>query len=77
MQITVGKFDRSSSSVPVTFEHMGVRHERSVNACLTDKGRYDEEATAARVNDVAAGVAHKIQLGVITNPPEPEVSPEA
>jgi hypothetical protein len=77
MQITIGKFDRSSSSVPVTFEHKGVRHERSVNACLTDKGRYDEEATAARVDDVAAGVAHKIELGVITNPPEPEEAPEA
>lgn len=72
MQITIGKFDRSSNTVSVTFEHKGVRHTRSVNACLNARGRYDESATSLRVDDVAAGVAHKIEIGAITNPPQPE-----
>jgi urease beta subunit len=49
------------------FEHKGVTHYREVNACLDEDGAYDEEATAARVVDVARGVAVKIELGVIVN----------
>jgi hypothetical protein len=72
MKITIGTFDSGTGSVPVTFEHKGVRHSRSVNACFTDKGRFDKAATATRVDEVAQGVAHKIDLGVIANPPAPE-----
>lgn len=69
MKITIGKFDAETRTVPVTFVHDGVTHSRAVNACLTDQGAYDQEATKARVDEVALGVEHKIALGVITNPP--------
>jgi hypothetical protein len=41
-------------------------HERSVNVVFTD-GKYDEELTLERIQEVANGVAHKISCGVITN----------
>lgn len=68
MQTSIGTFDSDSNSVEVTFEHDGVTFTRSVNACLDEEGQYDEAATAARVEAVARGVAHKIEIGVITNP---------
>jgi len=72
MKITIGKFRTATGTVPVTFEHEGVRHRRDVNACLTDAGKFNAKATAARVEEVALGVAHKIELGVIANPePDP------
>ena len=78
MKTTIGKFDADTRSVPVTFEHAGVKHERSVNACIGADGAYDEAATANRVKEVAQGVVHKIEMGAITNPPpEPEVSEAA
>lgn len=76
MKITIGKYDAVTRSVPVTFEHDDVKHERSVNACLTKAGGYDKKATAERVEEVASGVQHKIELGVITNPPAEEAPPE-
>lgn len=72
METAIGKYDAATRTVPVTFKHDGVEHSRSVNACLTDAGRYDAKATAARVEDVARGVEHKINSGVITNPPPAE-----
>ncbi|PKP98001.1 MAG: hypothetical protein CVT74_12350 [Alphaproteobacteria bacterium HGW-Alphaproteobacteria-13] len=73
MQITIGKYDPASRSVPVTFVGEGpagdVTHSRRVNAVLTAAGKYDRKATAARVEEVARGVAAKIAAGVITNPP--------
>ncbi|WP_303828875.1 hypothetical protein [Asticcacaulis taihuensis] len=77
MKTTIGTFNSATRSVSVTFEHNGVTHTRDVNACLTDKGHYDKKATAARVQEVANGVTHKIESGAITNPPEPEAEPEA
>jgi hypothetical protein len=77
MEFRIGKFDASARTVPVTFEHAGVTHKRDVNACLTDAGSYDKKATTARVEEVAQGVAHKIELGVITNPPPEPEAPEA
>lgn len=65
----IGKFDPDTRSVPVTFTSGEIVHTRSVNAVLKDDGGYDKAATKARVDDVARGVAHKIELGVITNPP--------
>jgi len=74
METRIGKFDATTRTVPVTFEHEGVTHQRNVNACLTSTGGYDKKGTAARVEEVAQGVAQKITLGVITNPPpEPEL----
>lgn len=78
---SIGKFDRDTRSVPVTFISGDIVHKRSVNAVLTSDGSYDKAATKARVDEVGLGVAHKIGLGVITNPPpEPElpaISPQA
>lgn len=76
MEIRIGKFDATARTVPVTFDHKGVTHKRDVNACLTGAGGYDKKATAERVDEVAQGVAHKIELGVITNPPPEPEAPE-
>jgi hypothetical protein len=78
MKTTIGDYDAATKTVPVTFEEGDVTHERSVNACHDEAGSYDATATAARVADVARGVAVKIGLGVITNKPaEPEAAPAA
>ena len=69
MDIRIGKFDADSRTVPVTFTSGDVKHERTVNAVTKDDGSYDKAATKARVEEVGQGVAHKIALGVITNPP--------
>lgn len=74
MDIRIGKFDPDTRTVPVTFTSGDVKHDRTVNAVLKDDGSYDKVGTKARVDEVAQGVAHKIGLGVITNPPpEPEL----
>lgn len=72
MEYLIGKYDPATRSVPVTFEHNGVKHSRSVNACTTQDGAYDKKATAARVVEVATGVQSKIEIGVITNSPAGE-----
>ena len=41
-------------------------HERSVNVCYDAEGAYDADATAVRITEVSAGVAHKIAVGVIS-----------
>ena len=41
-------------------------HERSVNVCYDAYGAYDADATALRITQVGAGVAHKIAVGVIS-----------
>jgi hypothetical protein len=76
MQTTIGAFDAATKSVPVTFVHDApsgetITHDRAVNACLDESGSYDAEATTARVEEVARGVAVKIAVGAITNPPPP------
>ncbi len=68
MKITIGAFDATTRTVAVRFEHDDVTHDRPVNACLDKAGGYDAKATAARVDQVALGVAAKIELGVITTP---------
>lgn len=73
---SIGKFDPDTRSVPVTFTSGDIVHKRSVNAVLKNDGSYDKAATKARVEDVGLGVAQKIALGVITNPP-PEPEPSA
>ena len=66
MKIEIGKYDRTARTVPVTFTSGEIVHQRDVNAVLTAGGKYDAEATAARVDEVALGVAHKIDIGAIT-----------
>ncbi|GGZ32013.1 hypothetical protein [Asticcacaulis endophyticus] len=68
MKTNIGAFDPEAKAVEVEFSHNGVTHIRPVNACLTDKGKYDAKATTARVAEVANGVQAKIEAGVITNP---------
>lgn len=72
MKTTIGDYNAATGQVSVTFEHANVTHTRGVNAVLTEKGRYDPKATAARVEEVTRGVEHKIGLRVITNPPPVE-----
>jgi hypothetical protein len=76
MKITIGGYDADTRTVPVTFEHQGVTHARSVNACHDADGGYDASATADRVAQVALGVAAKIAVGAIANPPEDEPAAE-
>lgn len=65
MQIAIGRVDRESGTVEVRFEQGGRVHIRRVNAVIGPDGRHDRAATVARVDQVAAGVAHKFALGVI------------
>jgi len=74
MQTTIGPYDPATRTVPVTFTAGKLVHERTVNACLKDGG-YDQAATADRVAQVARGVATKMDLGVITDQPEPQAVP--
>jgi hypothetical protein len=72
----IGKFNPDTRSVPVTFTSGEIVHKRDVNAMLKEDGSYDKLGTAARVEEVAQGVAHKIEAGVI-NMPKPLAAPEA
>jgi hypothetical protein len=75
MNITNNGFNADNRTVSATFSHEGVTHTRDVNACLDEVGGYDEEATAARLEEVGAGVAAKIGAGAVTNPPAIEEEP--
>lgn len=70
INITIGKFDRATGTVPVVFEQDGKSHSRTVNAVIRADGRHDRAATEARVNEVAAGVAHKFAAGLLGTPEE-------
>ena len=74
MDIIITPPAEASRQVSVVFTDGDVTHSRSVNACFKSDGTYDDVATAARVDEVGAGVAIKIGLGVIkTDPPaEPQ-----
>lgn len=61
--------------IKVSFTDGTITHERTVNVCYDADGNYDESATDERIQEVANGVAHKIAVGVITNP-EPVNNPE-
>jgi hypothetical protein len=55
--------------IEVTFtqDDPEVTHTRMVNVCFEADGTtYDSNATDARIAEVAAGVAHKIAVGVIS-----------
>lgn len=66
MRTRIGNFDPSDQTVPVTFSYAGINHRRSVRACLDAAGSYDQDATAARVAEVALGVAAKIDSGLLS-----------
>lgn len=77
MNVKVGRFDKATRTVPVTFTSGDIVHERRVNACLKPDGSHDSKATKLRVAEVARGVAVKIGLGVIAAPEIEEEAPEA
>lgn len=72
MKITIGKIDTATGTVPVIFEQDGKRHERAVNAVISPDGKHDRKATAARVDEVAGGVANKFALGLLGDAAAPE-----
>lgn len=54
-----------AGQVAVTFTAGKVTHKRQVNAVFDAAGKYDKAATAARVDQVGAGVLAKIAAGAI------------
>ena len=56
------------TDIEVEFEsdNPNVTHTRKVNVCFDGSGNYDLVATKARCAEVAMGVEHKINLGVIS-----------
>ena len=73
----IGTFNTTTKTVPVTFTSGEIVHTRDVNAVLKASGTYDKSATAARVAEVALGVAAKIGLGVIKVAPIEEEADNA
>lgn len=65
MRTMIRKFDPETRTVPVTFSHNGTLHRRAVNAVIDADGNYDREATRERVAEAAAGVAQKIDMGLL------------
>lgn len=59
------------NKVKVTFicDEPNITHIRYVNAVMDKSGAYDKIATLERVEQVAQGVQHKINAGVITDQP--------
>lgn len=76
IQYAIDSYDPDTRQVSVTFVYAGVTHTRFVNAVMSPSGAYDEHGTELRIVEVARGVEHKIDLGVIQNLPEPVESPE-
>ena len=72
----IGKYDPETRSVPVTFTSGEIIHTRTLNAVLKEDGSYDCAATKIRVAEVAQGVAHKIDAGVIAMPKPEAETPE-
>jgi hypothetical protein len=55
--------------VTFTSDSPALTHTRNVNVCYEADGTtYDAAATIVRVEEVAAGVAHKVDVGVIAAP---------
>lgn len=73
MEVSIGRYDKATGTVTATFTEGEIVHKRRVNACLTASGSYDSKATAARVGEVALGVAAKIAAGAITAEEVPSI----
>lgn len=69
MQIQIGRLDRRTGQVSVLFTDGDFAHARFVNACFREDGSHDRKATAARVAEVAQGVAAKRASGAFNLPP--------
>lgn len=67
LKYNIAKLEKDAKTVDVTFidENLDITHTRSVNVVFTE-GEYDEEATKLRVEEVARGVQHKIDVGIIS-----------
>jgi hypothetical protein len=53
--------------VTFTSDDPAITHTRMVNVCFEADGTtYDSDATDARIAEVAAGVGHKIAVGVVS-----------
>ena len=65
ISFTIGRCDRATQTVTVTFLCGAKTHTRTVNACFTADGKHDRAATVRRVEEVARGVERKMQLGHI------------
>lgn len=59
------KPDPSTKKVTVTFKNGDATYTRDVNAVYNDAGKYDKTATDTRVKEVLAGVAAKLNAGVV------------
>ena len=70
MKITIGKFDPATGTVPVTFTQGALNHARRINAVRADDGSHDRAATRQRAEEVALGVAHKFNLGLLGTLPD-------
>jgi len=51
--------------IEVEFTDGTITHTRHVNVCFDADGDYDEDATDARIDEVAMGIENKIAVGVI------------
>ena len=54
------------NDIEVQFTNGTITHTRHVNVCYDSDGNYDEDATDARIGEVAMGIGHKIAVGVIS-----------
>lgn len=68
MKTRMGKFDRDAGTVRVSFTDGDRGHVRDVNAVLTAEGEIDAKAMAERIAEVAAGVTHKFEAGLLGGP---------
>lgn len=73
MDIKIEKY-KEGNYVSVVFTKGDIVHKRNVNVVFDEKGKYDKDATAERIDDVARGVEYKIQCGLIAID-EPETAP--
>jgi len=58
--------DVTDIEVEFKSDNPDVTHTRYVNVCFDGSGNYDDAATKARCAEVAMGVEHKINVGVIS-----------
>ena len=54
------------TDVIVTFTSDTPKLTHTRNVVLDSNGKYDKDSTLTRIEEVAAGVAHKVAAGVIT-----------
>lgn len=60
------KTDVSDIDVKFTCDETGKTYQRTVNVCFDADGKYDADATATRIGEVALSVGNKMACGVIT-----------